>query len=414
MTRFIADYADAATVADLAEFEDAIVMAGVTATSTEGYGIAANGGPHRIGVFGALGASFNAIFVSNGNGTRIKTGATGKAVGNLDGVLVYGSDTRLENHGEIVSLAGRGVALSAPVITTAIPTTGGAAPDPAFVRNFGTISGETGIGASGVAVKIVNAGLIAGLDRYAIQTDAGSDFVKNLGVLHGDVSLGEQSDVLYNRGTIYGDVFGGAGADVVDNRSGAVDGTFDLGEGADSFVGGATDEIVLGGDSADTLDGRGGNDTLTGGLGKDTLLGGDGDDTLSGEGGADVLKGGAGDDILNGGTTGDQLTGGAGADRFFYDKFGLGAGDPDKILDFSRAEGDRIDLSKIDAVKSTAFDEPFKFIGTQLFHNVAGELRIDTSGGYNIVLGDTDGNGSPDIAIFVYTAVNLAAEDFVL
>ena len=82
----------------------------------------------------------------------------------------------------------------------------------------------------------------------------------------------------------------------------------------------------------DRLSGKGGADNLNGFAGNDILLGGDGKDKLSGGAGRDVLMGGAGI---------DTLTGGAGSDVFMFAAKTEG---PDRITDFSRAEGDRITL----------------------------------------------------------------------
>ena len=112
-----------------------------------------------------------------------------------------------------------------------------------------------------------------------------------------------------------------------------------------------------------------GNDALTGGQGWDWLYGLGGNDALLGGGGMDWLTGGPGDDRLTGGLDNDYLHGEAGADVFIFrpgdteiislteeeyrasrwhrdrvespEAWGLG----DRIMDFSRDEGDRIDLS---------------------------------------------------------------------
>ncbi len=77
------------------------------------------------------------------------------------------------------------------------------------------------------------------------------------------------------------------------------------------------------------------------------LNGTTGADTLRGLGGNDTLRGLAGGDILDGGAGRDQLTGGAGADRF---RFSVGSGfgqvNADRITDFNRAHGDRIEISR--------------------------------------------------------------------
>jgi len=423
MTRFISNYSGAESVADLVELEDAILMAGVSAVSTESYGITAFGGPHRIGVFGTLGASINAISVLSGASVTLKVGGQGQIIGGLDAVLIYGGGTRIENFGQITSMAGRGIGLVGGAVTVAaapkapvVPTDGPgtSAADPVLVRNHGTIAGEIGIGVTGLAATIVNKGEITGLDGKAIAADLGNIALKNYGALTGDVVLGTGLDTVLNRGKIHGDLLTGDGADQVDNRGGLIDGAIDLGLGTDKFIGGTSDESVAGGASGDMLDGRGGDDLLDGGAGKDTLLGGDGSDILLGGTGADVLKGGAGDDALTGGGAADDIYGGSGADRFIYDQASVGADSIDKIFDFSRAQGDKIDLAGVDAVKATAGDQAFKFIGTQAFHKIAGELRYEASGLYASVQADTDGNGFVDLVIFVYPGGTLEAGDFIL
>jgi Ca2+-binding RTX toxin-like protein len=75
-----------------------------------------------------------------------------------------------------------------------------------------------------------------------------------------------------------------------------------------------------------------------------TVYGGGGDDTLIGGAGNDSLVGGSGNDRLIGGLGGNELTGGTGADHFVF-KTALDGSD--LIHDFSRAEGDKIDVSQL-------------------------------------------------------------------
>lgn len=110
--------------------------------------------------------------------------------------------------------------------------------------------------------------------------------------------------------------------------------------GADKLYGGAGDDL---------LDGGAGNDTLQGHEGNDTLIGGDGDDVLYGQEGDDILDGGAGNDTLASGPGNDTLTGGSGADRFLFAQPFEPVMNHHTITDFSRAEGDYIDLRSIDA-----------------------------------------------------------------
>ncbi|MEH2249426.1 hypothetical protein [Nostoc sp.] len=58
----------------------------------------------------------------------------------------------------------------------------------------------------------------------------------------------------------------------------------------------------------------------------------------------DILNGGAGNDLLVGGVGNDILTGGAGADQFVFNSK---LEKLDVIKDFSRLEGDKIQISKI-------------------------------------------------------------------
>jgi Ca2+-binding RTX toxin-like protein len=105
-------------------------------------------------------------------------------------------------------------------------------------------------------------------------------------------------------------------------NSGAINGTVDLGGGADVFDGrnGVQTGSVLGGEGGDTLRGGAGRDTLSGGAGDDILSGGLGDDVIDGGAGTDILEVSGlrsnyrllmdGDDfILKGADGGDRISG---------------------------------------------------------------------------------------------------------
>ncbi|MGE6223688.1 type I secretion C-terminal target domain-containing protein [Aeromonas media] len=105
-------------------------------------------------------------------------------------------------------------------------------------------------------------------------------------------------------------------------------------------------------------DTRGGHDKLYGGLGDDILFGQGGNDELSGDAGNDTLYGGTGNDILSGGLGNDILIGGigndvlrgdAGSDTFTWLKGDTVAGSvaKDYVVDFSKSEGDKLDLSDL-------------------------------------------------------------------
>ena len=110
-------------------------------------------------------------------------------------------------------------------------------------------------------------------------------------------------------------------------------------------------------------------------LGDDALFGDDGNDDLRGGAGNDLLVGGDGNDTLLGGPGLDTLIGGDGADTFQFTALAQSApGSVDAILDFSRAEGDEIDLSALN------LDRTGRDRDVITFANVDGDryLRINT------------------------------------
>jgi Ca2+-binding RTX toxin-like protein len=104
--------------------------------------------------------------------------------------------------------------------------------------------------------------------------------------------------------------------------------------------------------------------------GRDEIIGGKYDDNLSGYNGNDTLAGGGG---------ADWLSGGKGADRFVFKSISESRGyNNDYITDFSRSQGDKIDLSKIDAKVGIAGNQAFTFISTAEFSGQKGQLRYDS------------------------------------
>jgi Ca2+-binding RTX toxin-like protein len=265
-------------------------------------------------------------------------------------------------------------------------------------------------------------------------------------------------------GSSSGDLLQGDSGD--DQLRGSAGGdTLDGGSGADTLVGGGGDDTLLGGEGADAFDGEGGldlvsyaaagsgirlslsgggvlgdalddtfvaveavlgstfADTITGAAAGEALGGGGGDDRLNGAAGGDTLTGGSGNDQLSGGEGGDSLTGGLGADRLTggrgADRFVLlsltdstveGAG-RDRIDDFRPGQGDRLDLSAIDAV-SGGTDDAFTLVAA--FSAVAGQLVVSALGGDTLVAGDVDGDGAADFSVLVTGAVTLTEAAFVL
>jgi Ca2+-binding RTX toxin-like protein len=154
-------------------------------------------------------------------------------------------------------------------------------------------------------------------------------------------------------------------------------------------------------------------DTLWGDNGSNRLEGLDGNDTLNGFGGADTLLGGNGADILTGGDRQDILTGGRDADVFMFTSlWDSTITAPDHVTDFARVQGDRINLSALDANTATAADDPFHWIGNEVAWDASGAGQLRFKAGY--VEGDVDGDGNADFRIQVSARDPLDTIDFVL
>ncbi|MGU5871364.1 large RTX adhesin AhLap, partial [Aeromonas hydrophila] len=190
---------------------------------------------------------------------------------------------------------------------------GGAGDDILFgdAIHFAGINGEGYAAIKQYVAGKLSAGSVTDAQVHDYITDHASEFDQS--------SNNDKADVL----------IGGDGNDIL------------FGQGGDDFLfGGAGNDILFGGAGNDTLYGESGNDTLYGGSGNDTLYGGSGDDTLSGGLGNDILVGGLGNDILKGD---------GGADTFTWLQGDTTAGSvaKDYVVDFSKAEGDKLDLSDL-------------------------------------------------------------------
>lgn len=140
---------------------------------------------------------------------------------------------------------------------------------------------------------------------------------------------------------------GGAGDDSItgatgnDTLLGNVGNDVILGnQGNDILYGNQGNDIIAGGQDNDVVTGGQGDDFLYGNMGDDQVYGNMGNDTIFAGAGNDLVFGGQGDDQIIGGLGNDTMYGNLGADRYI---FGTGSG-ADIIMDFSFAEGDRLDL----------------------------------------------------------------------
>ncbi|MCB4820311.1 M10 family metallopeptidase C-terminal domain-containing protein [Roseicella aerolata] len=178
-------------------------------------------------------------------------------------------------------------------------------------------------------------------------------------------------------------------------------------------------EVIGGTTVQDHMYGYGGNDILYGYAGNDYMYGQGGNDLLYGHAGNDYLDGGDGNDTLIGGEGADGLTGGKGADVFKYNT--VQETWYDAIWDFKYSEGDKIDLSGIDAKTHETFS-PSTW-GNQAFHwvgNLAGkglgkgDLGYQYVGGDTYVYGNTDSDAAYEVALRVSGHVPFIANDFFL
>lgn len=245
------------------------------------------------------------------------------------------------------------------------------------------------------------------------DTMSGNDGGDNLvGGNGNDLAIGGQGFDTLNGGAGEDDLRGGDGND---NINGGDDNDILTGnDGFDTLSGGTGNDNLNGGRGADNLDGGGGADVLVGAAGADLLQGSFGNDNLDGSGGADTLNGGNGTDLLFGNFGKDTMIGGAGADTFLFTNVlesGRFAGGADTISDFSRAEGDKIDLSAIDSISSSPANNSFAFIGTAAFSGTAGEMRYSFQSGDTIIAMDVDGDSSSDMAIRLTGMISLNAND---
>ena len=293
--------------------------------------------------------------------------------------------------------------------------------------------------------------LVGGIQGDAIGGGGGNDTIAGLlgndtlfGNAGNDVLLGGDGLDQLEGGAGNDLLFGGAGDDLL--RGDVIDVV-----GNDTLLGEDGNDWLDAGAGNDWLDGGVGNDTLYGGLGADVLRGGGGDDILFGDVYSDrnteisvnprdtttlyedVLLGGAGNDTLVGGYGADLMDGGTGADVFSIRNLNestLAA--PDVIINFNGAvvaqqalqglasyatvgaEGDRIDLSEIDAITGTTENDAFTFVGAAGF-TAAGQLRYQASGAVTLIEGDVNGDRVADFRIQVNIAnYTFSAFDFVL
>lgn len=302
---------------------------------------------------------------------------------------------------------------------------GGSGNDSYIVDNAGDVVQE-GIGAG---VDLVKASINYTLtDEVEYLSLTGTAAINGSGNSLNNVLTGNNANNILDGGDGHDSLNGSLGADTmigglgndaynVDNSGDVVienigGGTSDLVNSLISYALGANVEnLRLTGIAATNGTGNELNNVLTGNTANNVLRGLSGIDTLNGMDGNDTLDGGDANDVLIGGNGKDFLTGGNGADRFDFNtllesQFGTNR---DVIYDFSHLQGDRIDLSTLDANSGMAGDQAFSFIGNAAF-NAAGQVRYDAGSG--IIQCNVDGNLSADFEIGMVGVSQLVIADF--
>jgi len=206
---------------------------------------------------------------------------------------------------------------------------------------------------------------------------------------------------------------GGAGFDILSYASSATGVYVSLATG-DAWGGNAAGDVFR---NFEGLRGSGAHDSLIGSNGDDVMFGFRGNDMLRGGGGNDRLLGEEGDDTLTGGNGLDVLRGGSGADLFRYHDIAestVAARGRDRLMDFARLEGDRIDLQFIDADTTQAGDQAFSFIGAAAFGGIAGQLRYVALTDTTLVQADVDGDAAADFSVQIAGNLLMLGADFIL
>ena len=201
---------------------------------------------------------------------------------------------------------------------------------------------------------------------------------------------------------------GGLGSDVASYASSAQGIKINLAAG--TFTGG---DIV--GDtffSIEAFEGSARKDEMRGDDGSNNFMGLGGNDRFWGGADVDSITGGVGKDMIEGGAGGDLMVGSTGADRYIYKAVSdstPGAGGDYIELD----QGDRIDLSAIDAKAGQGGDQAFQVIGTSAFTG-EGQIRFSEGAGSTSIEINTSGSSGAEMVITADGLLTINASDFVL
>lgn len=272
--------------------------------------------------------------------------------------------------------------------------------------------------------------------RNTVNAGSGNDTVQSFREDGNFIELGLGNDVYVGRGfgsfsTERADtIIGGRGHDTMAFET--FKSEYFGGEGNDTFFSVGWQNIIDGGAGIDTVsyeprvdDSTQGNSGVTINLATQIVnTGGTRREFLSsienaiGSARGDVITGSSGANKLTGGGGLDALTGGGGADHFVYvtpSDASVFSDLAEQITDFSRTQGDKIDLSAIDARTGVNGNQAFSFIGAAAFSNVKGQLRFETNApNQMLVQGDVNGDGRADFQFLVDGVSSMFTGDFIL
>lgn len=128
------------------------------------------------------------------------------------------------------------------------------------------------------------------------------------------------------------------------------------------------------------------------------IIGTAGDDVMFGLEGNDLMSGMEGDDRLVGGPGNDTVIGGAGADTFVLDADGA-----DAVVDFTIADGDKLDIRDV-LQTASGYDGANAFSGGYL-------QFLDNGAGSTLVQFDGDGGGNSFVSLATLTGALLTQAD---
>jgi serralysin len=276
------------------------------------------------------------------------------------------------------------------------------------------LSGSSGTDTASYATATI--GIIADLaDAMKNTNDAKGDTYSSIETLTGsnfsDQLYGNSGNNVLNGGTGNDLLIGRAGADKLFGGSGT-----DTASYATATIGVVVNFSTP---SSNTNDAKGDSyssvENLTGSNFSDRLYGDNSANTIDGLAGADLINGGGGNDRLYGASGADDLYGGTGADAFIFKSTsdtGSTLAAADTIFDFNATQGDKIDLSGIDANTKVSGNQAFSFVGT--FTGASAQVRFEKAASDTYVYGDVNGDKKTDFMIHLDDAFTILGSYFIL